>query len=306
MTKPLFTVFTPTYNRAKTLHRTFKSLLMQTFRDFEWLIVDDGSTDNTEEIIKYWMKDSNTWFPIRYIRQDHGHKKKAVNRGVKEAEGELFLIADSDDAFLPDALDRFVKHWFSIPEKERTQFAGVVGLCVDEDGNIVDGRFPCNSYMDCSSLEMKYKYKSCGERWGFVRTDIMRQYPYPEDIEGHVPESVVWDEVGRRYKNRWVNEVFRIFYQEGEDRITKTRDPSKGAEGHLYWKWFVLSQNVYWFRYEPGSFLLEAARLVRFYLHCPATKRKWFWPTSFLGKGLVLGMCPVGVLWWLKDKFVFR
>lgn len=99
--RPLFTVFTPTYNRAHLLHRVYESLKKQTCKDFEWLIVDDGSTDATGDLIAAWQQESLTDFPIRYIWQDNGHKKSAFNRGVKEAHGELFVPWDSDDVSSP-------------------------------------------------------------------------------------------------------------------------------------------------------------------------------------------------------------
>ena len=308
MREPLFTVFTPTYNRAKTLRRVLESLMCQTFKDFEWLIVDDGSSDGTEKVVRRWIDDSKIWFSIRYIRQEHGHKKKAVNRGVEEAKGELFLILDSDDACVPDALERLAHHWLNMPEREKAGFAGVTGLCVDQKGNIVGDSFPGHSYLDSDPLEIRYRYKVKGEKWGFVRTDILRQFPYPTDIEGHVPEGVVWDEIGRYYKSRFINEILRIYYSdpEGEVQITKTGDPARYAEGHLFWKYYVLSNNMGWFRYDPLSFFLDAVRLTRFWLHCTPTKRKWFWPESFFGKMFVVIMFPAGWLWWFRDKLIFR
>ncbi|MDP5238381.1 glycosyltransferase family A protein [Uliginosibacterium sp. 31-16] len=96
--RSLFTVFTPTYNRAAVL---YDSLCAQTCRDFEWLIVDDGSTDDTRELVARWQSEAG--FSIHYVWQKNGHKKTAMNRGAAEARGELFLTLDSDDACLPDA-----------------------------------------------------------------------------------------------------------------------------------------------------------------------------------------------------------
>ncbi len=95
---PIFTVFTPTYNRAHTIHRAFDSLRAQTLRDFEWLVVDDGSTDNTSELIASWAKVAD--FPIRYFKQDHSGKHIAHNLAVREARGKFFLPLASDDACL--------------------------------------------------------------------------------------------------------------------------------------------------------------------------------------------------------------
>ncbi len=300
----MFTILTPTYNRAHLLHRPYKSLLKQTFKDFEWLIVDDGSTDNTEEVVRKWTQNPETWFPIRYIKQEHGHKKVAVNRGIKEARGELFLVLDNDDEILPEALERLRFHWFNIPEYERDKFAGVIGLCIDENGNIVGGPLPYR-YIDASPQEMRYKYKIRQEMIGVIKTSIMKNFPFPSEINGYVPEGVVWDAIGEHYRFRYVNEVLRIYYSE-PDQVTRTSTPMKDCEGHLYWKYLELSRNIKWFKYSPISFLLDAARLVRFWLHCSSERRKWFWPRSSFGKVLVALMSPVGFIWWLRDKWIYK
>src|SRR3974390_2817293 len=94
-----FTVFTATYNRAHTLHRVYDSLCAQTLHDFEWIVIDDGSTDNTAELIDDWAKAAQ--FPIRYFKQNHSGKHVAHNLAVREARGLFFLPLDSDDACLP-------------------------------------------------------------------------------------------------------------------------------------------------------------------------------------------------------------
>lgn len=110
----LITVFTPTYNRAHLLPRLYESLCRQTFTDFEWVIVDDGSVDDTKGLVNKFLVDktqhstlnTNT---IRYFYQENGGKHRAINRGVKEAQGELFFIADSDDSLPPDALEQVAR-----------------------------------------------------------------------------------------------------------------------------------------------------------------------------------------------------
>src|SRR4051812_21992642 len=116
-----FTVFTATYNRVGTLHRVYDSLLKQTFKDFEWIIVDDGSTDKTRELVENWQQTAS--FPIRYFWQKNQHKKTAFNKGVIEAKGKLFLNADNDDEFASNTLETFYYHWKNIPENEREDFA---------------------------------------------------------------------------------------------------------------------------------------------------------------------------------------
>jgi len=131
MNRPVFTIFTPTFNRADKLERAFLSLQALTYRNFEWLIVDDGSTDETEELIRELCAKAK--FLVRYFRQDNSGKHIAFNKAVREARGELFVCLDSDDECLPDALEKLLACWQSILESDKKEFAGVTGLCIDEE-----------------------------------------------------------------------------------------------------------------------------------------------------------------------------
>lgn len=164
-----FTVFTPTYNRAHTLPRVYESLRQQSFRDFEWLIIDDGSTDGTRDVVSSF---DTTGFPIRYLHQANAHKKAASNHGVREARGELFLTLDSDDEIFPHTLARLNFYWDSIPAERRDGFSAVTELCVDESGRIVGQKFPADVF-DSDSMEIRYKHKVTGEKFCFQRTDVM-------------------------------------------------------------------------------------------------------------------------------------
>jgi glycosyltransferase involved in cell wall biosynthesis len=302
----LFTVFTPTYNREKVLHRVYQSLLEQRFRDFEWLIIDDGSTDRTKELVEVWQKDKATWFPIRYIWQKNQHKKSAHNHGVKEARGTLFLPLDSDDYCTPEALERFSYHWFAIPASERDKFSAVTALCADESGVIVGDRFTEKEWLDSDSLELRYRFGITGEKWGFQRVDVLKKFLFPENISGHVPESVVWSQIARQFKTRFINEVLRIYCQDSTgdvQQITNEGDIKRNAAGHFFWKQCILSNDIIYFRYRPLSFILDAARLTRFYLHTPKQYHATYWPSSILGKLLTFVMLPIGVIWWLYESY---
>lgn len=299
---PFFTVFTPTYNRAKTLHRVYESLQQQTFLDFEWLIVDDGSVDETSALIEAWQNEAA--FPIRYVWQNNGHKKTAFNHGVRLARGDFFLPADSDDTFPPNALERFVYHWLAIPENDRELFVGVCGLCQNEEKRLIGDAFPGTWGMDSDSLEMRYRFGVRGEKWGFSRTNVLRAHPFPDHLPGHVPEGVVWTAVAARYKTRFINEVVRTYFQDADDQLTLTGNPARDAPGTLYWKRLVLSLELAWFWCQPVHFLLEAARWTRFRLHLKNAKAldTNFWPATFSGGFLVILMAPLGLMWWIYDK----
>ena len=224
------TVCTATFNRAHTLHRVFDSLKAQTFQDFEWLVIDDGSSDKTETLIARWQ--SRTSFSIRYKYQQNQGKHIAINLGATLALGDFFVVADPDDAFLPNALEVFHEAWLDILEVSRNDFVGVTGLCITDDGSIVGDRFP-EDILDTTSLEVSYRYQVKGEKWGFHRTDVIRQFPSPS-IEGlpFFSESVIWHAIGRRYKTRFINKPLRIYKQDA-DQLTR-RSPSDTAPAGIF------------------------------------------------------------------------
>jgi glycosyltransferase involved in cell wall biosynthesis len=214
---PTFTVFTPAFNRAHTLERVYRSLLAQTFTDFEWVVVDDGSSDNTKELVASWQHEAK--MEIRYFYQENQGKPAAHNNAVQQARGELFVPLDSDDACRPDALERFLFHWRNIPLSERDSFSGVSCHCVDTEGHLVGTPFP-TSIVDSTLIEMYSGRRVKGEKWGFIRTDILRMFPFPQFAgERYVPEGVVWNRIGRAYKIRFINEDLRI-YDLDSDGIT--------------------------------------------------------------------------------------
>lgn len=184
----ILTVFTPTYNRANTLKRLFISLKKQNFKDFEWLIVDDGSIDNTSEIVKSF--DSDGEFPIRYIKKENGGKHTAYNIGLEEAKGLLFFNVDSDD-WLPDnsleTISNYVTALFS-----DDNLAGIVALKKFANDEIIGKKFISDKTIaSLRSLELSGQ---SGERSLVFKTNIARKFPFPiVKEEKFMPESVVYD-----------------------------------------------------------------------------------------------------------------
>lgn len=310
LSKPLFTVFTPTFNRAHTLHRVYESLRNQTYRDFEWVIVDDGSTDHTNDLVAQWKREAN--FPIRYFWQENKGKHVAFNRAVREANGKLFLPLDSDDACIPTALERFNYHWEAIPLERRDRFTGVCALCMDQNGRLVGDLFPFNS-IDSDSMEIKYRYKVKGEKWGFNRIDVLRCFPYPEreDIK-FILEGFAWYRIASYYKTRFINEILRIYYvleSQTSDQLSQrvsdirvTVLPKYSTGNSLYYE-LLLNNNIRWLRYDPVEFTLYALNYIRFSLH---SKKK---PMSILknvytlgGRLLVLSVAPLAILLYLCES----
>lgn len=200
------TVFTPTYNRGYIIERLYRSLQRQSLRDFEWIVVDDGSVDSTEELFAAWCKEENS-FPITYKKVPNGGKHRAVNIGLELANGELFFIVDSDD-YLPDnALERIDAVEKSIAPEIKQGFCGVCGL-KGEEGKAVGTTYKSNGYLDISTLERE-KYEITGDKAEVFYSAVLKSYPFPEfDRERFVTECVVWDKMAYDgYKLRFFNEL---------------------------------------------------------------------------------------------------
>jgi glycosyltransferase involved in cell wall biosynthesis len=199
----MITVFTPTYNRAYSLPRLYESLKAQTFHDFEWLIVDDGSTDNTAEVVHGWIEEKS--LNIHYIKTVNGGKHRAINKGVTLAKGELFFIVDSDDRLPGDSLYWVHRYYEEIQDDDL--FAGVAASRAYPNGKKIGGSV---SYeiLDTDYVSFREKYKVKGDMAEVWRTDILRQYPFPEfDGEKFLTEAVVWDEIAKKYKLRYFNKA---------------------------------------------------------------------------------------------------
>jgi glycosyltransferase involved in cell wall biosynthesis len=259
----LFTVFTPTYNRAHTLTRLYDSLVSQSLRDFEWLVVDDGSTDATRSLVAGLA--AGAPFDVRYLWQPNGGTHVAMNTGVQAATGELFLTLDSDDWCVPQALERFAYHWRSIPARRRDGYAAVTALCQDPDGHLIGDPFPAD-VLDSNSLEVSYRYRVGGDKWGFTRTDVMRQFPFPTGDFTFIPSGVVWLAIAREYRTRYVNEKLKYveYLPDGQSRGGVPFQPRGGAVFYSR----LLSAGVPYLRYSPYRVAADAARYAWFSFLC--------------------------------------
>ena len=227
------TIFTPTFNRAYRLPALYESLVQQTNKDFEWVIVDDGSTDRTEDIVKEWIQEEI--IHLRYLKQENGGKHSAINRGLEEAIGELFFIVDSDDILTPNAVEIIKNRYKTIKDDE--SFCGVCPLRVDKDMNKIGGDFPFAT-LDCSCLDFRYKYHITGDMAEVVRTEIFRKFPFPKiDGERFCPEALVWNRMGLQYKFRYTNDKVYVceYLSDGlTAKITRIRMQSPVASCICY------------------------------------------------------------------------
>jgi glycosyltransferase involved in cell wall biosynthesis len=298
-----FTIFTSTRNRAHTLDRVFESLVRQSFRDFEWIVVDNGSTDGTAELVRGWK--ARAPFEIEYLAQENRGKHTAMNRAAGRARGRFFLPLDSDDALPEDALERMLATWESIPAAVRDGYAGVTGLCVDEHGALIGTPFP-ETPLDSNPMELFYRYRVTGEKAGFQRTDLMRQHPLPEipGYSGFVTDGITWRAIGRRFKTRYVNEPYRIYWQDQAVSLSRPKRVWDDAPGLVLAYESLLNEDIGWLRHAPAEFLRETIRYVRFSFHIgrsiPAQLRA-LRPAS--AKLLWVAAAPAGLAVFLVERF---
>lgn len=216
-----FSILTATFNSASTLTRTFESLQEQTIRSFEWVIVDDGSTDGTQGLIESFRTVNR--FEITYTKQENRGKPSAINAAVRLARGHLATVLDSDDVCLPNAVERFEDLWASIPSDVIDTFSGVSVNTIDRSGTVVGTPFPLD-IIDDYPYRLQYWHGVQGEKWGFHRTDLLKAFPYPVyPGETYVPEGLVWNRLGTRFLVRHINEALRI-YEPGPAGITSRID----------------------------------------------------------------------------------
>ena len=227
------TIFTPTYNRKDLIDRLYQSLLQQTKKNFEWLVVDDGSTDDTENYFTNLLSTEHP-FPIRYIKQNNGGKHRAINNGVNNALGKLFFIVDSDDYLMPNAIEK-INQWTETLDDSR-KWAGISGLKGYSKDKVVGQQNEKSRFVDAKNSERR-KYKLLGDKAEVYFTDVLRKHPFPEiPGENFISEEIVWNAIARDgYYLRWFNEIIYICdYLEGGLTKDNAKD-KKNPIGRLLW-----------------------------------------------------------------------
>lgn len=189
----MISIVTPTYNRAHCLPLLYASIQRQTSRNFEWIIVDDGSDDGTDKLVTGWQQEPND-FEILYRYKPNGGKHTAWNVGVGMARGEFLFVMDSDDVFTPDAIEKMTAWCMQIRGDDR--FAGISGRKGYPDGRSL-GHYPAGrAFVDATQLERFTKHLN-GDKADVYKTAILKRYPFPEyEGERFLSEAMVWDEIG--------------------------------------------------------------------------------------------------------------
>lgn len=231
---PTLTIFTPAYNRAHTLPRTYESLLRQNCKDFLWLIVDDGSTDNTRDLVKQWQTLDNG-FEIRYIYKENGGMHTAHNTAYENIDTELNTCIDSDDCLADGAVEKILRKWTEVKDKG---YAGIVALDADMNtGEIIGRGFPAD--MAETTLSGYYAHGGKGDKKLIYRTDLIHcTPPYPVfDGEKYVSLAYKYLLLDQQYQLAVLNEVVCLVeYQPDGSSRNMLRQYLKNPKGFAFWR----------------------------------------------------------------------
>lgn len=212
----MITVFTPTYNRGYIIQQLYDSLILQSYKNFEWLVIDDGSTDDTEELFKSFIAERK--IKIHYSKVKNGGKHRAINKGLELARGNFFLLLIVMIICLVMHLNELV---FTKQIESEDALAGVSGLRIYPDGRKVGGEAKY-TILDTDSISIREKFHVKGDMAEVFKTEILKQYPFPEfDGEMFISEGTVWSRIAQKYNLRYFYEgIYICDYL--EDGLTKS------------------------------------------------------------------------------------
>lgn len=293
---PRITILTATYNRAHTLQALAESLSAQSYRDFEWIVVDDGSTDDSARVLAGIA--ARGALPLRIITTPNGGKHRALNRGIPEARGEWTYIVDSDDRLPAEALRRIAELADEARGAER--LCGIMGLKAEFDGTIVGGLLPENTGpVDTASLTFVWDVR--GDKAEVFLTEVLKRYPFPEfEGERFITECVVWFRMAKDgYRFLLTNEVLYLCEYRDDGLSAKSLELRKrNPRGTLLFYSEELALD-----YPARKLLREAANLVRFAIH---TRRlgATFGALPARGRRLALAALPLGAIAWVRDALL--
>ena len=290
----MITVFTPVYNRGNLLPVLYKSLCSQTFKEFEWVIVDDGSTDNTSKVVQGFL--SAGLLRIKYFKQKNGGKHAAINRGVQEASYEIFIIVDSDDYILNTSLER-ISILFKQVENDDT-FAGIAGLMSYPTGRLIGSGLPFDK-LAASALDIRMKWKVSGDLCEVFKTKVLKEFPFPTfEDERFCPEALVWNRIAQKYNLLYLNEVLYVRdYLDGglTSKIVKIRMTNPKASllhySELYKYRIPLIQKV-----KAG---------INFWRFAFSSKEKFLKKVRMIGWSSIFEV-PFGFMFYLKDRLTVK
>ncbi len=245
MYTPLVSVYTCVYNMADKIHRVFDSMKALNYKNIEHIIVNDGSTDNVDQLIEKYI--SEVTFPVKYFKKENGGKHTALNMAWDNALGEFMIQCDADDELTPQSVTFLVETYYSIPEKKRSEYWCVQGACRTQYGEFVGDKYPENinelPWREAAKLASMCK----GERIGLQKRELLLPYRFPEVVgAAHIPEGIIWGRINNEYGTYYTNEVVRVYYvNEGNNLTSKKKTRKQYASAAYWYKYQLMNPEVY-------------------------------------------------------------
>lgn len=229
----LLTVFTPAYNRAHTLNKCYESLKRQTCKDFKWLIIDDGSTDNTKELVELWKSENND-FEIKYIYQKNQGMHGAHNTAYENIDTELNICIDSDDYLTDFAVEEIKNHWNKV---KCDNLSGIIGLDSYKDGKIIGDKFPENM-KTTTVFDFYYNKRLTGDKKIVYRTELTKMYPYPIfEGEKYVGLAYKYYKLDEKYELSTLNKVLCVVeYLEDGSSVNMFKQYINNPRGFAFYR----------------------------------------------------------------------
>lgn len=256
----LLTVFTPTYNRAELLVRGYEALKRQTDKRFLWMIIDDGSTDQTEQVVSEWMDQENS-FEIQYFKKENGGLHTGYNTAIAHAHTELMVCVDSDDYMPDDAVEKILKFW---EENRSDQYAGIVGLDYDFQDNLIGDPLPEQKTVNLIDLLTGKYHLNNGDRTNVVRTSVYREVAPMETFQGekNFNPHYMHLQISQKYDFLVLNENLKyVEYQ-------------PGGMSNSMWKQYLSSPNSFaqtrrlYLSFEHTSFTFRLRHAIHYVSNC--------------------------------------
>lgn len=289
MISKFLTIMTPTYNRAHTLPKLYESLCTQTDKNFNWIIVDDGSTDNTYELVKAWTEDSK--INIKYYYQENQGMNVAINKGIKIAETELFVWIGSDD-YLPDDMVKNISDLWESKKNISDNIGGIIGLDTKFNGDVIGSELPKDMiYINYHKLTQKYKMT--GDKTYVYRLDILKENLFPIfEKEKEMVTAYMHCKIGEKYDLLIINKsLCNVYYSEDGISNNYWMTIKNNSKGHSYYHNYRMSKekNIKYvykhaanyvicsFFNKDNKFLIKSSRKIITILSIPAALYIYFY-----------------------------
>lgn len=294
------TVFTPTYNRAYTLSKCYESLCSQDNKNFMWLIVDDGSTDDTELIVRQWITENK--INIKYIKQRNNGKQAAHNTGVLACSTNIFVCVDSDDILTINSIQRIYDKWEEINKDEHV--AGLIALKGYSASKPLKSEIPHQVQL-CSIFDLYDKYKFKGDTMLVFKTEVLRENLFPSfDGEKFVTEAVIYDRISQKYKMYLLNEVLYLCEYLPDGYSANIKEVLKNnPKGYMY---FLLQRiefaKTFKAKYKASAYYIAGSWSINKRINFKKIENKFIMSLSF-PKAIIIYIKPL-IKAWLKRRGV--